>query len=94
MKKFGLFGLVAVFLGVMIFPILTFAQQYYSYPVQPVYPTFTQPITLTATFVPHSLPNTGFPPLSSAAFAFAAVLFLAAGLVLTPYAKKFVTAIR
>ena len=72
-------------------------RDYYTYPTYPVYPaspTFTQPVNITTTYVPQGLPNTGFPPISSAATAFAAVLFLAAGIVLTPYAKKLTTAIR
>ena len=62
---------------------------YYSpYSIYPASPIYTQPVNITTTYVPQAMPNTGFPPVSSAAFAFAVVLLLGAGLVLTPYAKK------
>ena len=66
---------------------------YPAYPIYPAAPIVAQP-TITTTYIPQGLPNTGFPPVSSAAFAFAAVLLLTAGLVLTPYAKKLTAAIR
>lgn len=64
-------------------------------PTYPTYPTYPQqPVNIISTYVPQALPNTGFPPISSAAIAFAAVLLFGVGLALTPYAKKIVTAIR
>jgi hypothetical protein len=70
-------------------------RDYYPYPSYPTYPTsYTAPVTVAATYVPQALPNTGFPPVSSAALAFAVVLLLGAGIVLTPYAKKAITAVR
>jgi len=64
------------------------------YPTYPTYPTYTPPVNVVTTYVPKGLPNTGFPPVSSASLAFAAVLLLGAGVVLTPYAKKIVASIR
>lgn len=48
--------------------------------------------TLTPTYVP-ALPNTGFAPQNGAAFAFASVLLLAAGIFLFPYVRKAATAL-
>jgi len=70
------------------------SRYYPPYPVYPTYPTYTPPVTVAATYVPKGLPNTGFPPVSSAALAFATVLLLGVGLALTPYAKKIIAAIR
>ena len=67
---------------------------YYYPPTYPTYPTYTPPVTVAATYVPKGLPNTGFPPISSAALAFALVLLFGVGLAVTPYAKKIVTALR
>jgi len=69
-------------------------RSHYYPPTYPTYPTYTPPVTVAATYVPKGLPNTGFPPVSSAALAFAVVLLFGVGLALTPYAKKIVTAIR
>ncbi|MDP4020985.1 MAG: hypothetical protein Q8P58_03025 [Candidatus Adlerbacteria bacterium] len=71
-------------------------RSYYAptYPAYPTYPTYTPPVNVVTTYVPKGLPNTGFPPVSSAALAFAAVLLLGVGLALTPYAKKITAAIR
>ena len=63
-----------------------------TYPTYPTYPIYTQPVNVMTTYVPQGLPNTGFPPVSSAALAFAAVLLFGVGLALTPYAKKIVAA--
>lgn len=46
------------------------------------------PVVVSATYVPSRLPNTGFPPVSSASLAFAAVMLFGVGLALTPYARK------
>lgn len=57
-------------------------------------PTFTHafpPVTVAATYIPSAMPNTGFPPVSSASLAFAVVLLFGVGLALTPYAKKAIT---
>lgn len=61
---------------------------YPAYPAAPIYTQpFVQPVTLTTTYVP-GMPNTGFPPLSSASFAFAVVMLFGVGLAVYPYAKK------
>ena len=67
---------------------------YPPYPMYPTYPTYTQPVSVVTNYVPQGLPNTGFPPVSSAALAFAAVLLFGVGLALTPYAKKFTATVR
>ena len=60
-------------------------------PVLPVYPT-TNPVTAPVTYYQQTypkLPNTGFAPGSGAmGIAFAAVLLIAAGTALSPYARK------
>lgn len=60
----------------------------------PAYPTYTAPVNVVTTYIPKGLPNTGFPPVSSAAVAFAAVLLLGVGLAVTPYAKKIAASVR
>ncbi len=67
---------------------------YPSYPAYPAAPIYTQPVNITTTYIPKGLPSTGFPPVSSAALAFAVVLLLGAGLAVTPYAKKTLTTLR
>lgn len=64
---------------------------YPQYPVYPASPIVIQPVNITSTYIPQGMPNTGFPPVSSAALAFAAVLLFGAGLAVTPYAKKLIT---
>ena len=69
-------------------------RDYYYPPTYPTYPTYTPPVTVATTYVPKGLPNTGFPPASSAALAFALVLLFGVGLAVTPYAKKIAATIR
>ncbi len=61
----------------------------YQYPYYQPYvaPVYQQPVTVVAKYVP-TLPNTGFEPISSASFAFAAVLLLAAIALALPYVRK------
>lgn len=46
------------------------------------------PLSLSSTYIPALLPNTGFEPLSGASLAFAAALLLSAGILLYPYVRK------
>ena len=61
-------------------------------PTYPNYPSYQyQPVTYTAKFIP-ALPNTGFEPISAEGIAFAIVLLVASGLLVSPYVRKFIIA--
>lgn len=64
--------------------------------VQPYYPVqqpcCAQPVTYVQSYVPR-FPNTGFPPISAAAVAFAAVLLIGAGAYFLPHVRKTITTV-
>lgn len=69
------------------------AQSNYPYPYP--YPSEQPPITIISTYVPRTLPNTGFDPAqASAILAFASVLLIGGSIVAYPYARKVIASIR
>lgn len=69
---------------------------YVSLPLPPhQFPSYqpNQPVTLTTSYMPPALPNTGFDPNLSPMIAFAVVLFAGCGIIAYPYARKAFAAI-